>query len=195
MFKVGDFVYYTDYGRFQDDPELNGYGTILEIKEIQKHSQTQMSSETVAIIQTKYNTITEEFGYKELYHGGIIMSKVDEQLQIEKKHDIFKILNKGLVDLDFFTNRVDTSSGQVTSTYLNAYNKASIQIRNSLGINTEISVYGVGEGMSHLLSIDTIQKAYDYIEVLRKHLTEEPVKEFKKELQEIQRSNKCSLAI
>ena len=29
----------------------------------------------------------------------------DEQLQIEKKHDIFKILNKGLVDLDFFTDR------------------------------------------------------------------------------------------
>ena len=51
-FKVGDFVYYTDYGRFQDDPELNGYGNILEIKEIQKHSQ--MPSETMAIIQTKF---------------------------------------------------------------------------------------------------------------------------------------------
>lgn len=112
---------------------------------------------------------------------------IDEQLQIEKKHDIFKILNKGLVDLDFFTDRADTSNGQITSTYLNAYNKASIQIRNPLDINTEISVYGAGEGMSHLLTIDTIQKAYDYIEVLRKHLTEKPVKEFKKELQEIQR--------
>ena len=41
----------------------------------------------------------------------------------------------------------------------------------------------MGEGMSHLLSIDTIQKAEDYIIVLKKHLTEEPVKEFKKELQ------------
>ena len=52
MFKVGDFVYYTDYGRFQDDPELNGYGNILEIKEIQKHSQ--MPPETMAVIQTKF---------------------------------------------------------------------------------------------------------------------------------------------
>lgn len=119
--------------------------------------------------------------------------RIDEQLQIEKKHDIFKILNKGLVDLDFFTDRVDTSNGQVTSTYLNAYNKASIQIRNPLDINTEISVYGAGEGMSHLLSIDTIQKAYDYVEVLRKHLTEKPVKEFKKELQELQRRRYANL--
>lgn len=117
---------------------------------------------------------------------------IDEQ-EIEKKHDIFKILNKGLVDLDFFTDRADTSNGQVTSTYLNAYNKASIQIRNSLDINTEISVYGAGEGMSHLLSIDTIQKAYDYVEVLRKHLTEKPVMEFKKELQEIQRRRYANL--
>lgn len=121
------------------------------------------------------------------------MSKVDDQLQIEKKHDIFKILNKGLVDLDFFTDRADTSNGQVTSTYLNAYNEASIQIRNPLDINTEISVYGSGEGMSHLLSIDTIQKAYDYIEVLRKHLTEKPVKEIIKELQEIQRKRYANL--
>lgn len=108
---------------------------------------------------------------------------VDEQLQIEKKQDIVKILNKGLVDLDFFTDRADTSNGQVISTYLNAYNKASIQIRNSLDIDTEITVCGMGEGMSHILKIDTIQKAEDYITVLKKHLTEEPVKEFKKELQ------------
>ena len=112
---------------------------------------------------------------------------IDEQLQIEKKQDIFKILNRGLVELDFFTDSTDISNGQVTSTYLNAYNKASIQIRNSQDMDTEIGVCGMGEGMSHLLSIDTIQKAYDYITILKKHLTESPVKEFKKELQEIQR--------
>ena len=118
------------------------------------------------------------------------MVRVDEQLQIEKKQDIFKILNKGLVNLDFFTDRVDTSQGCVTSTYLNAYNSASIQIRNFQDVDTEIAVCGVGEGMSHLLSIDTIQKAEDYITILKKHLTEEPVKEFKKELQKIQRNRK-----
>lgn len=112
---------------------------------------------------------------------------VDEQLQIEKKQDIVKILNKGLVDLDFFTDRADTSNGQVISTYLNAYNKASIQIRNSLDIDTEITVCGMGEGMSHLLEIDTIQKAEDYITVLKKHLTEEPVREFRKELNNMKR--------
>ena len=116
------------------------------------------------------------------------MVRVDEQLQIEKKQDIFKILNKGLVNLDFFTDRVDTSQGCVTSTYLNAYNSASIQIRNFQDVDTEIAVCGVGEGMSHLLSIDTIQKAHDYIQVLTKHLTKEPVKEFKKELQKLKRN-------
>ena len=112
---------------------------------------------------------------------------VDEQLQIEKKRDIVKILNKGLVELDFFTDSADISNGQVTSTYLNAYNKASIQIRNSQNIDTEIGVCGMGEGMSHLLSIDTIQKAYDYITVLKKHLTEAPVREFIKELNNMKR--------
>ena len=112
---------------------------------------------------------------------------VDEQLQIEKKQDIVKILNRGLVELDFFTDSADISNGQVTSTYLNAYNKASIQIRNSQDIDTEIGVYGMGEGMSHLLSIDTIQKAEDYITVLKKHLTEEPVREFIKELNNMKR--------
>ena len=107
---------------------------------------------------------------------------IDEQLQIEKKQDIVKILNRGLVELDFFTDSTDISNGQVTSTYLNAYNKASIQIRNSKDIDTEIGVCGMGEGMSHLLSIDTIQKAYDYITVLKKHLTESPVKSFITEL-------------
>ena len=111
----------------------------------------------------------------------------DEQLQIEKKQDIFKILNRGLVELDFFTDSADISNGQVTSTYLNAYNKASIQIRNSQDIDTEIGVCGMGEGMSHLLSIDTIQKAYDYITVLKKHLTEEPVKNFINELEDMER--------
>ena len=82
----------------------------------------------------------------------------DEQLQIEKKRDIIKILNRGLVELDFFTDSADISNGQVTSTYLNAYNNASIQIRNSQDIDTEIGVCGMGEDMSHLLSIDTIQK-------------------------------------
>ena len=112
---------------------------------------------------------------------------VDEQLQIEKKRDIVKILNKGLVELDFFTDSADISNGQVTSTYLNAYNKASIQIRNSQDIDTDIGVCGMGEGMSHLLSIDTIQKAYDYITVLKKHLTEEPVKNFINELEDMER--------
>ena len=107
---------------------------------------------------------------------------IDEQLQIEKKQDIVKILNRGLVELDFFTDSADISNGQVTSTYLNAYNKASIQIRNSQDVDTDIGVCGMGEGMSHLLSIDTIQKAYDYITVLKKHLTEEPVKNFINEL-------------
>ena len=112
---------------------------------------------------------------------------IDEQLQIEKKQDIVKILNRGLVELDFFTDSADISNGQVTSTYLNAYNKASIQIRNSQDIDTDIGVCGMGEGMSHLLSIDTIQKAYDYITVLKKHLTEEPVREFIKELNNMKR--------
>lgn len=119
---------------------------------------------------------------------------VDEQLQIEKKQDIFRILNKGLVDLDFFTDRVDTSQGCVTSTYLNAYNSASIQIRNFQDIDTEIAVCGTGEGMSHLLTVDTIQKALDYIQVLRKHLTEEPVREFKKELNNMKRKRyECTI--
>lgn len=111
----------------------------------------------------------------------------DEQLQIEKKQDIVKILNKGLVDLGFFTDRVDTSNDQVTSTYSNAYNKASIQIRNFQDIDTEIGVCGMGEGMSHLLSIDTIQEAEDYITVLKKHLTEEPIRDFRKELNNMKR--------
>ena len=110
---------------------------------------------------------------------------IDEQLQIEKKQDIVKILNRGLVELDFFTDSTDISNGQVTSTYLNAYNKASIQIRNSQDMDTEIGVCGMGEGMSHLLSIDTIQKAYDYITILKKHLTESPVKSFITELKEL----------
>ena len=108
---------------------------------------------------------------------------VDEQLQIEKKQDIVKILINGLVDLDFFSDKIDISAKQVDTTYLNKNNTASIQIRNFQDIDTEIAVCGMGEGMSHLLSIDTIQKAEDYIIVLKKHLTEEPVKEFKKELQ------------
>ena len=112
---------------------------------------------------------------------------IDEQLQVEKKQDIVKILNRGLVELDFFTDSADISNGQVTSTYLNAYNKASIQIRNSQDIDTEIGVCGMSEGMSHLLSIDTIQKAYDYITVLKKHLTEEPVKNFINELEDMER--------
>ena len=112
---------------------------------------------------------------------------VEEQLQIEKKQDIVKILNRGLVELDFFTDSADVSNGQVTSTYLNAYNKASIQIRKSQDIDTEIGVCGMGEGMSHLFSIDTIQKAYNYITVLKKHLTEEPVKNFINELEDMKR--------
>ena len=108
---------------------------------------------------------------------------VDEQLQIEKKQDIVKILINGLVNLDFFSDKIDISSKQVDTTYLNKNNTACIQIRNFQDVDTEIAVCGMGEGMSHLLSIDTIQKAEDYIIVLKKHLTEEPVKEFKKELQ------------
>lgn len=115
------------------------------------------------------------------------MNKVDEQLQIEKKQDIVKILINGLVSLDFFSDKIDISSKQVDTTYLNKNDTSFIQIRNFQDIDTEIAVCGMGEGMSHLLSIDTIQKAHDYIQVLRKHLTEEPVKEFKKELQNIQR--------
>lgn len=112
---------------------------------------------------------------------------VDEQLQIEKKQDIVKILNRGLVDLGFFTDRVDTTEKAINSTYLNAYKDASIQIRNFQDIDTEIAVCGMGEGMSHLLSIDTIQEAEDYITVLKKHLTEEPVREFRKELNNMKR--------
>ena len=112
---------------------------------------------------------------------------VDEQLQIEKKQAIVKILNRGLVDLGFFTDRVDTTEKAINSTYLNAYKDASIQIRNFQDVNTEIAVCGMGEGMSHLLSLDTIQEAEDYIKILKKHLTEEPVREFKKELNNMQR--------
>ena len=112
---------------------------------------------------------------------------VDEQLQIEKKQDIVKILNKGLVDLDFFTDRVDTTENAINSTYLNAYNTTSIQIRDFQDVDTEIAVCGMGDGMSHLLSIDTIQEAEDYIKILKKHLTEEPVNEFVKELKNMQK--------
>jgi hypothetical protein len=117
---------------------------------------------------------------------------VDEQLQIEKKQDIVKILNKGLIALDFFTDRVDTTDKAINSTYLNAYKDASIQIRNFQDIDTEIAVCGMGEGMSHLLSIDTIQKAEDYISVLKKHLTEEPVKNFINELEDMKRKRYAS---
>ena len=112
---------------------------------------------------------------------------VDEQLQIEKKQDIVKILINGLVDLDFFSDKIDISAKQVDTTYLNKNNTASIQIRNFQDIDTEIAVCGMGEGMSHLLSIDTIQEAEDYIKILKKHLTEEPVKNFVKELENMQK--------
>lgn len=112
---------------------------------------------------------------------------VDEQLQIEKKQDIVKILINGLVNLDFFSDKIDISSKQVDTTYLNKNNTASIQIRNFQDIDTEIAVCGMGEGMSHILSIDTIQEAEDYIKILKKHLTEEPVKEFVKELKNMQK--------
>ena len=112
---------------------------------------------------------------------------VDEQLQIEKKQDIVKILINGLVNLDFFSNKIDISSKQVDTTYLNKNNTTSIQIRNFQDINTEIAVCGMGEGMSHLLSIDTIQEAEDYITILKKHLTEETVNNFVKELNNMQK--------
>ena len=112
---------------------------------------------------------------------------IDEQLQIEKKQDIIKILINGLVNLDFFSDKIDISSKQIDITYLNKNNTASIQIRNFQDVDTEIAVCGMGEGMSHLLSIDTIQEAEDYITVLKKHLTEEPVREFKKELNNMKR--------
>ena len=112
---------------------------------------------------------------------------VDEQLQIEKKQDIVKILITGLVNLDFFSDKIDISSKQVDTTYLNKNNTASIQIRNFQDVDTEIAVCGMGEGMSHLLSIDTIQEAEDYIKILKKHLTEEPVNEFVKELKNMQK--------
>ena len=112
---------------------------------------------------------------------------VDEQLQIEKKQDIVKILINGLVDLDFFSDKIDISAKQVDTTYLNKNNTASIQIRNFQDIDTEIAVCGMGEGMSHLLSIDTIQEAEDYIKIIKKHLTEEPVKNFVKELENMQK--------
>ena len=112
---------------------------------------------------------------------------VDEQLQMEKKQDIVKILISGLVNLDFFSDKIDISSKQVDTTYLNKNNASSIQIRNFQDVDTEIAVCGMGEGMSHLLSIDTIQKAEDYITVLKKHLTEEPVKNFINELNNMKR--------
>lgn len=115
------------------------------------------------------------------------MNKVDEQLQMEKKQDIVKILINGLVNLDFFSDKIDISSKQVDTTYLNKNNTASIQIRNFQDVDTEIAVCGMGEGMSHLLSIDTIQKAEDYITVLKKHLTKEPVKNFINELKDMKR--------
>ena len=117
---------------------------------------------------------------------------VDEQLQIEKKQDIVKILITGLVNLDFFSDKIDISSKQVDTTYLNKNNTASIQIRNFQDVDTEIAVCGMGEGMSHLLSIDTIQEAEDYITVLKKHLTEEPVRDFRKELNNIKRNRYAS---
>ena len=46
----------------------------------------------------------------------------------------------------------------------------------------------MGEGMSHLLSIDTIQEAEDYITILKKHLTEKPIRDFRKELNNMKRN-------
>ena len=116
----------------------------------------------------------------------------DEQLQIEKKQDIVKILINGLVNLDFFSDKIDISSKQVDTTYLNKNNTASIQIRNFQDVDTEIAVCGMGEGMSHLLSINTIQEAEDYITVLKKHLTEEPIRDFRKELNNMKRKRYAS---
>lgn len=108
------------------------------------------------------------------------MSKIDEQLEIEKKKDIQDILSQGLFDLGMFRESIGMNKHFHIEYFKSNKLIITVEIRNS---EECISVLGMGKGMSHLLAIDTIQKAYDYIKVLRKHLTEEPVKDFKTELQ------------
>ena len=79
------------------------------------------------------------------------------------------------------------SGGSMTRTAITSTGRIPGGAIMERDIDTEIGVCGMGEGMSHLLSIDTIQKAYDYITVLKKHLTEEPVREFIKELNNMKR--------
>jgi len=114
---------------------------------------------------------------------------VDEQLEIEKKKDIEKILSQGLFDLGIFCETMGMGNYFTTEYFKSKRFNVTMEIRDN---ECGVSVLGVGEGMSHLLTIDTIQKAHDYIQVLTKHLTKEPVKEFKKELQKIQRNRYAS---
>lgn len=111
------------------------------------------------------------------------MSKIDEQLEIEKKKDIQNILSQGLSDLGIFCETIGTNNQSFIKYFKSDSYNITIEIRDS---EDSIIILGLGKTMSHLLSIDTIQKAYNYIKVLRKHLTEEPVKEFKTELQKYQ---------
>ena len=113
------------------------------------------------------------------------MNKVDEQLEIEKKKDIESILSKGFFDLDIYCETIGMGTYFTTEYFKGKKFNVTMEIRDN---ECGVSVLGTGEGMSHLLTIDTIQKAHDYITVLRKHLTEEPVKEFKKELQKLKRN-------
>jgi len=106
------------------------------------------------------------------------INMTDEQLQIEKKQDIVKILERGFWDLGIYRERMNIGN-RFTVDY---FKGKSFNVQMEIRDGEEVSVLGTGEGMSHLLSIDTIQKAEDYITVLKKHLTEEPVREFKKEL-------------
>ena len=108
---------------------------------------------------------------------------VDEQLQIEKKQDIVKILERGFWDLGVYCERMNTGN----RFYIKYFKGKSFNVQMEIRDGEEVSVLGIGEGMSHLLSIDTIQKAEDYITVLKKHLTEEPVNEFVKELENMQK--------
>ena len=52
MFKVGDFVYFTEFSKYEEIEDKYGYGIILEIKDLPKSFEE--GTERFAIIQVKY---------------------------------------------------------------------------------------------------------------------------------------------
>ena len=52
MFKVGDFVYFTEFSKYEEIDDKYGYGIILEIKDLPKSFEE--GTERFAVIQVKY---------------------------------------------------------------------------------------------------------------------------------------------